>query len=179
MTNRYFGFALIALLFLSGVAVEADSARELTWEDLLPEVDLTAQPPADNPLLQGSDPTQSWDHGSGSFEDAFSTPVYPTGVVEELDGTLVKIPGFIVPLELADGSKIKEFLLVPYFGACIHYPPPPPNQLVYVTAEEPFEIASSWDPIWAIGELKTEGRDSGFGNAGYTMVAQQIDEYEY
>ena len=108
-----------------------------------------------------------------------TAPVYPQGVVEELDGIQAKLPGFMVPLELAEGGKIKEFLLVPYFGACIHFPPPPPNQVVYVILDEPIEIESPWDPIWATGELTTKFRGSDLGSAGYTMAGRSIEEYEY
>ena len=70
-------------------------------------------------------------------------------------------------------------MLVPYFGACIHFPPPPANQIVYVILEKPVELESPWEPIWAIGELKTEFRGSDFGSAGYTMAGHTIEEYEY
>ena len=90
-----------------------------------------------------------------------------------------KIPGFIVPLDLAEEGKVKEFLLVPYFGACIHYPPPPPNQVVYVTLEEAIDVESIWAPVWAVGEMKTRSFDSGLGSAEYTMLATAVEEYEY
>ncbi|MDE0489037.1 MAG: DUF3299 domain-containing protein, partial [Gammaproteobacteria bacterium] len=70
-------------------------------------------------------------------------------------------------------------LLVPYFGACIHYPPPPANQIVYITAEEPRDLESTWEPIWATGELKTEFRESDLAYSGYTMAAEAIEIYEY
>ena len=74
---------------------------------------------------------------------------------------------------------MSEFLLVPYFGACIHFPPPPANQIVYVTAEEPLDLESTWEPIWATGELKTEFRESDLAYSGYTMAVQATEKYEY
>ena len=146
-SNRVIRRGLAATLLLSGISI-ADDARELTWDDLIPEAEMMEQ-------------------------------AYPMGVVEELNGALVKIPGFVVPLEVSTEGKVSEFLLVPYFGACIHFPPPPANQIVYITAEEPIDLESTWEPIWATGELKTEFRETGLAYAGYTMVAQATEVYEY
>ena len=44
-----------------------------------------------------------------------------------LDGVRARIPGYVVPLESSAAGHL-EFLLVPYFGACIHTPPPPPTR---------------------------------------------------
>lgn len=166
--NRIIRRALVATLLLGGIAI-ADDARELTWDDLIPEAEMTGQPgnselPTDDDLID---------------EGVFSYPVFPTGVVEELDGALVKLPGFVVPLEVSTEGKVSEFLLVPYFGACIHFPPPPANQIVYITADEPIDLESTWEPIWATGELKTEFRETGLAYAGYTMVAESTEVYEY
>ena len=159
ISNRLIRRGLAVTLLLSGIAI-ADDARELTWDDLIPASEATEQP------------------GDYSF-DPFAMPAFPTGVVEELNGVLVKIPGFVVPLEVSAEGKVSEFLLVPYFGACIHYPPPPANQIVYITAEEPMDLESTWEPIWATGELRTEFRESDLAYSGYTMAAQAIEIYEY
>jgi len=158
----------------------ADEVRELTWDDLMPEGQIVEppQPPANHQLLEDEEVIgDAW--GDSSFEEAFSSPAYPTGVVEELDGTRVKIPGFMVPLELTAGAKVKEFLLVPYFGACIHYPPPPPNQIVYVNSEEPLSLQLTSVPVWVTGELKTDFKNTGMAAAGYSMVADEVVEYLY
>ncbi|HCG90056.1 MAG TPA: DUF3299 domain-containing protein, partial [Alteromonas macleodii] len=77
-------------------------------------------------------------------------------VVDTFDGKRVKIPGFVVPLE-GTAELTTEFLLVPYFGACIHVPPPPSNQIVYVKFEEGVRIDNIYDAIWVTGELSTDG----------------------
>lgn len=159
-----------------GVAIAADP-RELTWDDLMPEGQILEIPDPNSLSHDEMAIGDAWD--DNSFEEAFSTPAYPTGVVEDLDGEFVKIPGFIVPLELTGGARISEFLLVPYFGACIHYPPPPPNQIVYVTPEVPLKLEMTRVPVWTTGVLKTEFKKSGYGSAGYTMIAQEVFEYEY
>lgn len=79
------------------------------------------------------------------FSRAFSTN-------PDLDGKMVQIPGYLLPLEY-DGKKVTEFLLVPWVGACIHTPAPPSNQIVYVTLEQSFEVHSQFEPVWVTGEL--------------------------
>ena len=178
MTNFYrvTGFSIAFLLVLSGLSL-ADDVRELTWDDLMPEGEVFQQP---QPIYGAEDEDLMSDEGWDSMdENLFSTPVYPSGVVEELNGVVAKLPGFVVPLGIVGDGQVKDFLLVPYFGACIHYPPPPPNQIVYVKLDEPIDLESTWDPIWATGELKTEFQGSELGSAAYTMVAQKIEEYEY
>ena len=173
--NRAIGYSIVLTTMLVGLSF-ANDVRELTWDDLLPVGALTQQPVylvEEDELLDDD----SWD--DKSFDEDFSTPAYPTGVVDELNGIQAKLPGFVVPLELSGEGKVKEFLLVPYFGACIHYPPPPANQIVYVTLDEPVEIESPWDPIWATGELKTDSYESDLAAASYTMAARAIEDYEY
>lgn len=176
--NRAIGLGTMLALMLVGLSF-ANEVRELTWDDLIPAGALPQQQPPVY-LLEDDDDfmdDDGWDNKS--LEEDFSTPAYPTGVVDELNGIRAKLPGFVVPLELSGEGKVKEFLLVPYFGACIHYPPPPANQIVYVKLDKPVEIESPWDPIWATGELKTESYESDLAAAGYTMVGQKIEEYEY
>lgn len=98
-------------------------------------------------------------------------------VVEELGGRQVRIPGFVVPLE-GYGRTIGEFLLVPYFGACVHVPPPPSNQLIHVLPDKP--IPGEWDmtPVWVVGELAVTPFDSTLGNAGYQLRALTVEEYQ-
>ena len=171
----------VAAVLMSGLALAKD-ARELTWDDLLPPLPPSVAP--DQLLRHGSnDPMVEeqdvWDMEDEPFEDVFATPAYPTGVVEELDGERVKIPGFLVPLELIDDGTVKEFLLVPSFGACVHYPAPPPNQIVYVVMEKPIEIKSMWDPVWVSGELRTESQQTDLASASYSMTGDLVEDYEY
>ncbi len=71
----------------------------------------------------------------------------------KLDGKRLKMPGYALPLEY-EGKKVKEFLLVPWVGACIHTPPPPPNQIVYVSLEQGFEVRSRFEPVWVTGKME-------------------------
>jgi len=103
-----------------------------------------------------------------------------------LDGKPVRIPGYLLPLEF-DGDKVTEFLLVPYVGACIHTPPPPPNQIVHVKTEEAYTTDGGlYTAIWVNGLMKTEQSESNLnfidGSSGipssYTLEAISIEPYE-
>lgn len=99
-------------------------------------------------------------------------------VVEELDGRLIKLPGFVVPLE-GDGEVVNTFLLVPYYGACIHVPPPPVNQTVFVDAKgKAASIRQLFDTVWVSGKLSVTSTSSELGDAGYTIEAVKVEPYE-
>ena len=97
----------------------------------------------------------------------------------DLDGKMVKVPGFTVPLEDWASSAV-EFLLVPYVGACVHVPPPPPNQLVYIEMHEgkPAKM-DGWNPVWVEGVLKIEMTESVYGHVGFTISGHRVYPYEY
>jgi hypothetical protein len=91
-------------------------------------------------------------------------------------GQSVRLPGFVVPLEdTKDGMK--EFLLVPYFGACIHSPPPPANQIVHVLPKSPAKGLRSMDAVWITGTLATVRTDSYMGAASYRIEALSVAPY--
>lgn len=74
---------------------------------------------------------------------------------QALDGNVVRIPGYLLPLEF-DGTVVSEFLLVPYVGACIHAPPPPPNQIVHVKIAEGFSTDQIYTPVWVTGQMSAQ-----------------------
>ena len=91
-------------------------------------------------------------------------------------GQSVRLPGYLVPLEeLPEG--VKEFLLVPYFGACVHSPPPPANQIVHVLLDKPVKRFRSMDTVWIMGALSGTKTDSHMGVAGYRMDAKSVTPY--
>jgi uncharacterized protein len=98
-------------------------------------------------------------------------------VVPALNGTRVRIAGFMVPLEGHQGL-VSEFLLVPYFGACIHTPPPPANQIIHVLPARPYKSEQGMDAVWISGVLETTRADTGMGNAGYRMKAELVTPYK-
>jgi hypothetical protein len=108
-----------------------------------------------------------------------------TRVNQALNGKVVRIPGYLLPLEYA-GKSVSEFLLVPWVGACIHTPPPPPNQILHVTPDKPFEPSGLFEPVWVTGTLSTNSsRKSLFMldgasdiDIGYAMRASVVEPYK-
>ena len=90
----------------------------------------------------------------------------------------IEISGFIVPLDSSDSSTIEELLLVPYFGACIHVPPPPSNQVIHVTLDKPLKGFQMMDPVTVTGVLRPSRTDTPFGSAGYQLSARTVRAYE-
>lgn len=172
--NRFVLYLSLALAFSSGFTVAPPaSAMEqkaivLSWESLMPEDELEAYFSGD---LAGQDVSQHDLPGQQSGSRR---------VVEELDGQFVRLPGFMLPLEYGPGGIVESFLLVPYVGACVHVPPPPPNQIVFVdTSAEPVKSRGMWDPIWIVGTLRTQANINGLGDTAYTLELDRIETYEY
>jgi uncharacterized protein len=97
--------------------------------------------------------------------------------VSALAGRRVRIPGFIVPLE-DEASEVSEFLLVPYYGACIHSPPPPPNQMIYVKMVGGAVPVDLFTPMTIEGELTVSTVDSPYGKVGYVIAGRDLRPYE-
>lgn len=99
-------------------------------------------------------------------------------VNRELEGKMIKIPGFVIPLE-DDGEKILEFLLVPYHGACIHVPAPPSNQIIYVRVPGGTTAASkAYDTVWVTGRLTMEQIENDVAESGYVMDATEVESFD-
>lgn len=103
-----------------------------------------------------------------------------------LNGTLIRLPGYLLPLEYS-GKDVTEFLLVPWVGACIHTPPPPPNQIVHVKSDKPVSTAAGmFAPVWVTGQLSTKGTKTSLYlmdgasevDAGYSLNATKVEPYE-
>ena len=102
----------------------------------------------------------------------------------ELDGKLVRMPGYLLPLEFS-GKQVTEFLLVPWVGACIHTPPPPPNQIVHVKADKPFELKGMFDAVWVTGRMTASSAKKSVHivdgaadiDVGYALKASVVEAY--
>jgi len=102
-----------------------------------------------------------------------------------IDGKLIRIPGYVLPLEFS-GKKVTEFLLVPWVGACIHTPPPEPNQIVYVKPDKAFDIEGMFDAVWVTGRIAATGTKKAVqivdGSAdidvGYSLRASVVEPYK-
>ena len=112
-----------------------------------------------------------------SEEDAYQQALVSTDVNEALDGALIRIPGFVVPLEFDEEQTISQFFLVPYFGACLHMPPPPPNQIILVNAPKGIQMSALYDPFWIEGQLSTSFQENDMATSAYAMQLQRIEPY--
>jgi uncharacterized protein len=151
---------------------KSDAYKEIPWEALVP----AGWNPAreleglDLSKLTDSDPRAI--RALEKLREAWNNaPVVPT-----LNGAPVRIAGFMVPLE-SRNRQIFEFLLVPYFGACIHTPPPPANQIIHVLPRKPLPAEDIMSAVWVSGTLATVRAETGLGSAGYTMKADVIEPY--
>lgn len=165
--------ALLPLALLASPAPAAEP-RTLSWEELVPEGAPPPPPPvALHDLAQLADVLAA-ESGPPATQQAPAEPV-----VEALHGQAVRLPGYVVPLGLNRTGQVREFLLVPYYGACIHVPPPPSNQIVHVESAEGVAIDALWQPFWIEGELRVEHSASALAEAGYRMRAEKIVPYEF
>lgn len=147
--------------------------KEKTWDDLMPKSwdPLASLKGLKLDNLKDSDPRAV--EALEKIREAWNNaPVEPA-----LNGERIRIPGFVIPLEKA-GNKVSEFLLVPYFGACIHTPPPPPNQIIHVKASRPVANMRTMDTMWVSGVMQTQARETEMGQAGYQLKAERIEPYK-
>ncbi len=153
-------------------ATPALNYREIEWDDLIPKGwdPMAAFKGLNMSRLKDSDPRaiEALEKMKAAWAEA---PVEPS-----LDGKRVKLAGFVVPLE-RKGDAVLELLLVPYFGACIHTPPPPANQIVHVILKKPAEGLKMMDAFWVSGTLSLERGDSSLGIYGYRMTGERLDPY--
>jgi len=177
---------LVSLLFLMPAAADyrvgdrlapgksaaPSQTREISWDDLMP--------PDWNPAkaLEGLNLDQLSDDDPRAMEVLAklramwdSAPPNPA-----LAGRRIRLPGFMVPLEFGK-RDVREFLLVPYFGACIHVPPPPANQIIHVVARKPVRTKTYMDAVWIEGVLELGKTSTEMGEAGYRMRAARVEPY--
>ena len=162
---------------VNDIPASAAEFRELMWEDLMSPTDLAAILNA--PLL--SHDSYGWEDqlGGDSEGDAYKNALQSFDVNPEVLDERIMIPGFIVPTEYNDDKRITAFFLVPYFGACIHLPPPPPNQIIHVTFEEGVSLDDSYEPHMVMGELTSEVTRNNLADSAYSIVAEGVDIYTY
>ncbi|MDR0621353.1 MAG: DUF3299 domain-containing protein [Deltaproteobacteria bacterium] len=96
----------------------------------------------------------------------------------EINAKRLKIPGFVVPLDFED-EKVDEFFLVPFFGACIHVPPPPPNQIILVRLKDPIEGLGVMEVVWVYGKISLEKVSTDIGSSGYSLSADRVEFYRF
>jgi hypothetical protein len=109
---------------------------------------------------------------------AYEKALISTNIIEALDELTISIPGFVVPLETNESQVVTQFFFVPYFGACMHLPPPPPNQIIHVSIEQGIKINDLYEPIWVTGKLSTTFTENDVATSAYSMTLFAIKSYE-
>ena len=161
----------------TATAVDAAEARALDWEDLVPEGFV---PMPDPFLTMPSEQLDKLLDGSPESERELARldeAMREAPVDDSLDGEHVTLPGYVVPLDYDGQTRLTEFLLVPYFGACIHTPPPPANQIVLARSEEPVLIEDTYQAVELRGILHTESATTDLAETGYLMEVLSVEPY--
>jgi hypothetical protein len=156
------GFGALSLIPRTAFA---EDVIDLQWQDLLPDSETTI-----SPALQSL-----FEHD----ETAFPSSAQPisSGVRTDWNGAVVRLPGFIVPIDYS-GSGVTAFILVPYVGACVHVPPPPANQLVFVTTSTPYESSGLFEPVTVTGMFGTASTSTQLADIAYALSADLIEPYQ-
>ena len=178
---------MLTLLLLNSAASSASDIlyKEIEWLDLIPKQDmqiLTKPPQSVLAIEDGSDEDNletlralsQKDPEAKRFLDALNS----TKTVEQFDQSHIGIAGFIVPLEQNEDLKAIKFLIVPYFGACLHLPPPPPNQIILGTSIKGIEVESLIDPLWFDGTLRIDYTPNSLGESAYSLKVDSAVLFE-
>lgn len=147
---------------------------ELDWDSLMPS-DWDPMAPFRNlnlAELKDNDP-RAQEALTQMREMWNNAPVNP-----EVSDRKIRMPGFVIPIEQSEAG-VTELLLVPYFGACIHTPPPPANQIVHVKFDEPVPGIGAMQPFWVWGDMSVNRFSSEYGDAAYLLQAQGIRNYDF
>nr|WP_314494281.1 DUF3299 domain-containing protein [uncultured Pseudomonas sp.] len=166
-------FLLFPLILVSTLAHA--ELPETDWLELMPKSDqkaLEAMPEIDHdsPEAMGTFTAK------GGLKQSKGLPavMYSTKTVATMDGKRIRLGGYPVPLEGDAKGNSTLFFLVPYPGACIHVPPPPPNQLVLVRYPKGLKIDDIYTPLWVTGPLKVEKVNNDLADAAYALDAQNV-----
>lgn len=167
------------------VSADAQSYEDIDWTELMPAEDLSAllnRPAFLDDIAGGSaqDALDSFQQRQLEDEQAqqYQAALSSTRVIQEFDGKAIRIPGFIVPLEQNEDKEVARFFIVPYFGACLHMPPPPPNQILYVESEQGITLENLYDPYWFEGIVSIEQKVDAMGTSAYSLSLDNYALYE-
>ena len=162
-TNRRSFLATLGTFSLLPVIAQSEEYIDLEWTDLLPAGQAGYSPKAKNIIQHNQDSLLAQQPKS-------------KGVRTDWNGQIVRLPGFIVPIEYS-GNSVTAFILVPFLGACIHVPPPPANQLVFVTTAKPYKSAGLHAPVNVMGMFGTASQSTQLADISYALSADIIKPY--
>jgi hypothetical protein len=161
--NRRKLLASMAALGLTPQLAWAEAYIDLDWKDLVPEGQATIPPALQGLIEHDQAPLSSQQPAS-------------SGVRTDWNGQIVRLPGFVVPIDYS-GTGVTAFMLVPFVGACVHVPPPPANQLVFVTTQDPYESSGLFEPVNVIGMFGVSSMSTQLADIAYALSADRIEPY--
>jgi hypothetical protein len=188
--RQLFGYGII-VAFLWGSAnslagdVSKDQAFEtIEWTDLIPPevLEILLNPPQyvteiEDGSVEDQISSQMQNSLAAASDDKYQQALASTEVNADMDGAMIRIPGFIVPLEFDDEEIVTQFFLVPYFGACLHMPPPPPNQIIMVDSPKGIALEELYTPFWISGEISTSIVETDMATSAYSMKLHEYEQY--
>lgn len=159
--------------------------KTIEWTDLIPKDDLDAllNPPdylmdivdgSAEDVIDSQLKSKSAEKAGDRYQQALSSKE----IKPEFNNQKIRIPGFIVPLEFDEYQTVTTFFIVPFFGACLHSPPPPPNQIIFSDYEQGFKLETLYDPFWFEGTVITAVTENGIATSAYAMNVDTIKPYE-
>ncbi len=167
------------------VSADAQSYEDIDWTELMPAEDLSAllnRPAFLDDIADGSAQDSLDNFQQRQLEDEqaqqYQAALSSTRVIQGFDGKAIRIPGFIVPLAQNEDKEVTRFFIVPYFGACLHMPPPPPNQILYVESEQGITLENLYDPYWFEGIVSIEQKVDAMGTSAYSLSLDNYALYE-
>ncbi|TWI47784.1 hypothetical protein IQ22_04296 [Pseudomonas duriflava] len=179
MRYRFLAILLIVLSCSSAYAQKGEPP-ETDWLALMPMADRKAL--EDMPEITHDTPEApgGFNNLGGLKQKDNSLPevMHSTRTVAALNGKTIRLGGYPVPLESNAKGDFVEFFLVPYPGACIHVPPPPPNQIILVRYPKGIPLPDIYEPYWVIGPLKIEKTENDLAEASYTLDATKVRKVE-
>lgn len=168
---------LFTLLLCSGLTHA--QLPETDWLELMPRSDQKAL--EDMPEIEHNSPeAQGTFTKKGGLKQAKGLPavMYSSKTVAAMNDRDIRIGGYPVPLETDAKGRSTLFFLVPYPGACIHVPPPPPNQMVLVRYPKGLKLGDIYNPLWVTGHLKIEKVSNDMADAAYALDAANVREVQ-
>ena len=190
------GPATVTAVFLSvlfwlpvqGLAAQNEDEEQqfetIVWPDLIPEdvLEILMNPPAYISETEDGSVEDQIDSNiknaiATASDDPYQQALISTEVRPEMNGLMIRLPGFVVPLEFNEDQVITQFFLVPYFGACLHMPPPPPNQIVLVDAPRGLTVEELSTPLWISGKLSTQVTENDMAMSTYSLQMMDYEPY--
>ena len=158
--------------------------KTVEWVDLIPPevLEILLNPPSyiaeiEDGSAEDQIASQMKNTLAEEEQDAYRRALASTDVNPAMNGQKIRIPGFVVPLEFDEDQTISQFFLVPYFGACLHMPPPPPNQIILVDAPDGVQMSALYEPFWLEGEVSTVVTENDMAKSAYAMQLHKLSPY--